>query len=100
MSEINDKEEIPEINFPINFKLIQQHQRLERSIMAKYKNGMYHKDYFHGVGNDNLSLIICKDQIVLSSKLQGYVITLLPYVYPYSSNGYNVVGYSPTFLLA
>ena len=41
--------------------------------MDKYKDGMYHKDYFCGCSNDNLSLITCKDDIVIVSKLQSYV---------------------------
>ena len=46
MSEINDIEEIPQDNFPINLKLIQIHQREEPIITAKYKHGMYHKFCF------------------------------------------------------
>ena len=65
MQEINDIEEIPEGNFPVGFKLIQRHQRAEPSLMDKYKYITYHKVYFRGGINDDLSLIICKDKIVI-----------------------------------
>ena len=74
MSEINDIEEIPEGNFPINLKLIQKHQRTEASITAKYKDGTYHKDYLLGVSIIYLKLITCKDKIVIPPKLQSYVV--------------------------
>ena len=43
VSEINDTEELSEGNFPINLKIIQKYQRREPRIIAKYKNGTYHK---------------------------------------------------------
>ena len=43
MSEINDIEEIPEGTFPINLKFIKTYQRLEPSIITKYKDGTYQK---------------------------------------------------------
>ena len=42
--------------------------------MAIYKNGTYHKGYSHGVSNGDLKLIMCKDKIVIPSKLQSYVL--------------------------
>ena len=48
VSEINDTEELPEVNFPINRKLIQKYQRAEPRITAKYKNSTYHKGCFLG----------------------------------------------------
>ena len=42
--------------------------------MTKYKNGTYHKGYFHGGSNDDLSLITCKDKIVIPSKIQSYAL--------------------------
>ena len=74
MPEINDIEEITEGKFPINLKLIQRHQREEPSIKAKYKDGTYHKVYFSGGSNIDLKLITCKDKIVITSILQGYVV--------------------------
>ena len=74
MSEINDIEEIPEGTLSINLKLIQQHQQAEPSLMAKYKNGTYHKGYFRGGSNDNLSLITCKDKVFNPYKLQSYIL--------------------------
>ena len=64
MSKINDVEELPEGNFPINLKLIQKYQRTEPSLMAKYKDGTYHTGYFRGGSNIDLNLITCKDKIV------------------------------------
>ena len=74
MSEINDIEELPEGTFPVNLKLIQKYQRLEPIIRAKYKDGTYHKGYFRGGINIELSLITCKDNIVIPSKLQSDVV--------------------------
>ena len=42
--------------------------------MAKYKNGKYHRGSFLGSSNDDLSLITCKDNIVIPSKIQSYVV--------------------------
>ena len=42
--------------------------------MAKYKNGMCHKGYFSGGSNDYLKLITCKNNIVILSKIQSYVL--------------------------
>ena len=61
VSEINDTEEIPEGNFPINLKLIQRYQLSEPSITSKYEDGKYHKGYFRGVSNMYISLIMCKE---------------------------------------
>ena len=74
MSEINYIEELPEDTFPINPKLIKKYQRQEPSIIAKYKNSIYHKGYFRGGSNIDLSLIMCKDNIVIPSILQSYVL--------------------------
>ena len=70
LSEINDTEELTEVTFLINLKLIQTYQRSEPSIIAKYKNGMYHKGYFCGGSNIYLKLIKFKANIVIPSKLQ------------------------------
>ena len=42
--------------------------------MAKYKYGTYHKEYFCKVSNIDLELIMCKANIVITSKLQIYVL--------------------------
>ena len=70
MLEINDIEELPEGNFPMNLKLIQKYQRSKPTIRDKYKNGTYHKCYFLGGSNIDLS----KDKIVVMSKLQSCVL--------------------------
>ena len=72
MSEINDTEELPEGTFPINLKLIQKYQRTEPRIKAKYKDGTYHDGSFRGGSNIDIKFIICKDRIVITSKLQSY----------------------------
>ena len=74
MSEINDIEELPEGNFPINLKPIKKYQQSEPSLMAKYKYGTYHKGYFGGGSNIYLKLITCKDNSVIPSKIQVYVL--------------------------
>ena len=58
----------------MNLKLIQKYQLLEPSIGAKYKDGTYHKGYFRGGSNIDLSLITCKDKIVIPPKIQIYVL--------------------------
>ena len=65
MSEINDIEEIPEGNFPINLKLVQKYQQVEPIITAKYNEGTYHKGSFCGGNNTDIKLIKCKDKIVI-----------------------------------
>ena len=60
--------------FPINQKLIQLYQQAEPILMDKCKYGTYHTGYFHGVSNNNISLITCKYNIVITSKLQSYVL--------------------------
>ena len=65
MSEINDTRELPGGTIPINLKLIQKYQRTEPSLMAKYKNGTYHKGYFWGGSHTDLKLITCKYKIAI-----------------------------------
>ena len=68
MSEFNDIDEIPEGTFPINLKFIQKHKREEASITDKYKYGTYHKGYFRGGINIDLTLITCKDKKLFHQK--------------------------------
>ena len=72
VSEINDIEELPEGFFPVNLKLIAKYQQQEPIIRYKYKYGTYHKGY--SVEVVIFSLIMCKDKIVIPSKLQSYVL--------------------------
>ena len=74
LSEINDIKEISEDSFSINLQLIQKHQREGYSITDKYKYGTNHKGYFCGGSNIDLKIITCKDRIVITSKLQTYVV--------------------------
>ena len=46
MSEINDIEELPEVTFPINLKLIQEYQWAEPNIRAKYKKWCVPQELF------------------------------------------------------
>ena len=57
VSYINDNKEIHEGYFSINFKLIEKYQRTEPRLMDKYKYGTYHKGYFIGGNNIDISLI-------------------------------------------
>ena len=97
MSEINDIEEIPKGTFPINLKLIRKHKQSEQSITAKYKDSMYHKDYFCGGSNIDLKLITCNRFPINTSKLRS---TLVPYISTSPRNGYNGGDDLPTFVLA
>ena len=45
--------------------MIKTYQRLEPSIIAKYKDGTCQQGYLHGVSNIDLKLITCKDKIVI-----------------------------------
>ena len=74
VSEINDTEELPEGNFPINLKLIYLYQPIDTSLMAKYTSGAYQKGYFCWGSNINLNLIICEVKIVIPSIIQSYVL--------------------------
>ena len=65
MSEINDTKELSEG---------QKYQRTEPIIIDKYKYGMYHKGSFRGVSNIDLNLIKCKENSVILSILQSYVL--------------------------
>ena len=87
MSEIKNIEEISEVTFNINLKLIQQHQQAEPFLMVKYEDGKYHTFFSHGGRNKNLSLITYKDKIVISPKITKLRISLVPYVFPSSRNG-------------
>ena len=69
VSEINDTEEFPEVIFPINFKIINQHQRKYSSLKASYKMGTYQKVYFLGGSNININLITCEDKTFIPSIL-------------------------------
>ena len=46
VSEINNIKELHEGTFTINLKWIQKYQRLEAIMIAKYKNGTYHRGTF------------------------------------------------------
>ena len=52
----------------------QKYQRSEPSIIAKYQDSTYHKGSFSGGSNIDLNLITCKGKIVITSKLQSYVL--------------------------
>ena len=65
MLEINDTEEIPEGNFPINLKLIAKYQHMESRIMAKYNYGTHHKGSFFVGSNIYINLITWEDNIVI-----------------------------------
>ena len=74
ISEIYDIKELPEYTFRRNIKLIQKFQWTEPSIKDKYKYGTYHKGYFCQGRNIDISLKMCKNNIVILSKLQSYVL--------------------------
>ena len=74
MSKINDTKELPEDIFPINFKIIDQYQWKDPSLKDKYEMGKYQKGSFRRVGNINISLITCDDEIFIPSILQNYVL--------------------------
>ena len=74
VSEINDIEELPERSLLNNLILITKYQWLETKIIAKYKNGMYQQGSFRGGSNIDVKLIICKNNILIPSKLQSYLL--------------------------
>ena len=72
--EINDTEELPEGNFPVNLKLINQYQWKYPSLMAKYNMGTYNKGFLCGGSNMDLILIICVSKVVIPVILQIYTL--------------------------
>ena len=65
VSEINDIEDLTESNLPINLNHIDQYERKNPSLLAKYEMGTYQKGSFCGGSNIKLILITCKDKLVL-----------------------------------
>ena len=74
MSEINDTTERSEGTFPINLKLIKQHQHKDFNLMDKYKEVTYQAVTFSGVSNIYLNHKTCKDKIVIPPILQSYIL--------------------------
>ena len=74
LSEVNDTEELHGGIFLINLKLIDQYQRKDPSLNAKYKMGAYKKGYFRGGSHININLVTCEGNIVIQSILQSYVL--------------------------
>ena len=54
--------------------MIQRHQLAELILMAKHEYGTYHKGSFLGDINDDISLILCEDNISVPSNIQSYVL--------------------------
>ena len=73
MSEINEIYELTEGFSILIIKLIQKYQWTEPIIRSKYKDNTYHKVYFRGVRNIDPKLILCKDNIVIPSKIENYI---------------------------
>ena len=65
VSEINDTKEVPEVNFPINFKIIEKYQRKIPILLHKYKYSTHQKGSFCGGINIIINLIMCEDNIVI-----------------------------------
>ena len=74
VSEINDIEELHGGTVTINLILITQYQRMEPILMDKYEYITYYKGYFCGDSNKDLNLITYEDNIVITTKLQNYVL--------------------------
>ena len=65
--------ELSEGAFPINFKIIDQYQ-LEYPILTdKLKCETYKRYDLSGGRNTHYNIIICKDEIIIPSKLKIYV---------------------------
>ena len=74
MPEINYTKELPEGNLPNNLKLITKYQWRKPILMAKYKDGTYHKGDFYVESNIYLNLIACEDNIAIPNIIQSYVL--------------------------
>ena len=70
-SEINDTKEILEGTFPINLKLIKEHQWKHPSLIAKYKEVMYHTGSYFGLSNIDINLITSEDKSFIPSILKN-----------------------------
>ena len=100
MSEINDTKKLTEGIFPINLKTINNYQRKDPRLKAKYEVGKYQKGSFRGGSNIHLNLIMCKGKSCYSANTPKLRITSVPYVSPSSKIGYNRGNNFPTFVLA
>ena len=60
--------------FPTLFKIIDQYQRKDTSLMANFITGKYKCGSFSGGSNNNFNLITCKDNSFISLILQRYVL--------------------------
>ena len=83
VSEMNDIKELPEDNFPINLKSIDQYQQKEPTLMDKYQKYIYKTCYFCGGSNMDLNFITCADKIVILLILQTCI---LHWYYTYLPN--------------
>ena len=62
------------MHFYYILKLIDQNQRKDPSLTAKYTTGTYQKYSFRGEININLNLVLCEDKIVIPSIIQSCVL--------------------------
>ena len=74
VSEIIDNKELPEGDFTINFKIINQYQQKNPRLKTKYEMVMYQRYSFRGGININLNLITWFDKIVILSRFKSYVL--------------------------
>ena len=81
MSEINNTEEITEGDFPLDLKLIGQHQWKYPSLLAKYKEDKYQKGSCRGGSYIYLNFITWKIRFLFHqySKVMYYIGTIRIY---------------------
>ena len=98
ISEINDTKELSKGIVTVNLKIINQDQRKDSRIMAKYKTSKYKSGYLNDGIIRHFILIKCEDRIVIlltfkKSELVSYV-SLSP------RNGYYGGNYPSTCVLS
>ena len=59
---------------PVNFKIIDQYQHKESTLMEKYTTSKHKISSFCGGNNTNFNLITCEDKIFIPLILQSYVL--------------------------
>ena len=73
MSELYNIKELPEGTFPLSLNRIDRYQQGRPHPNRKLKWATYQKSYFRG-GRNTIELITYKDKIVITYKLQKYVV--------------------------
>ena len=73
MSEIYDTKELPEVTFPLSFKIVDRYQWKDSIVTEKLNSTENKKGSFRGI-LDTIKLVTFKNKIVIPQLLQRYVV--------------------------